>query len=364
MAHVLCGLKIPADSKVLIGPQTGDDAGVYKISEDLALIQSLDFFTPIVDDPFDFGRIAAANALSDIYAMGGEPKTAMNIVAFPAKKMDLQILREILAGGMEILARTGTALLGGHSVQDDELKYGLSVTGFVHPQKIIANKGLRSGDSLILTKPLGTGIINTAIKAGFAQPETITAAVDLMTTLNQSASWVMKSFPVSACTDVTGFGLMGHLAEMVQESSTNIMKISAGHGGTELFCFSGSSGYFVRPPNFWRSGNGHCLLPGQRAFVPLAGSGSCPSFHYRTGGSGTRTYCGFLILIHHQNSKTLSLYFTKNPLRRIPDPSSKVICGVSVSNIWDFPGDQRVSDMGWKSTGYNSQWLVGYGTWR
>ncbi len=220
---MLCGLKIPADSKVLIGPQTGDDAGVYKISEDLALIQSLDFFTPIVDDPFDFGRIAAANALSDIYAMGGEPKTAMNIVAFPAKKMDLQILREILAGGMEILARTGTALLGGHSVQDDELKYGLSVTGFVHPQKIIANKGLRSGDSLILTKPLGTGIINTAIKAGFAQPETITAAVDLMTTLNQSASWVMKSFPVSACTDVTGFGLMGHLAEMVQESSTNIM---------------------------------------------------------------------------------------------------------------------------------------------
>ncbi len=176
-----------------------------------------------MDDPFEFGKIAAVNALSDIYAMGGEPKTAMNIVAFPAKQMDVQILGDILAGGMEILSRTGTALLGGHSVQDDELKYGLSVTGFVHPQKIIANKGLRSGDSLILTKPLGTGILNTAIKAGFAQPETIAAAVDLMTTLNWSAACVMKDFPVSACTDVTGFGLMGHLAEMVEESSTNII---------------------------------------------------------------------------------------------------------------------------------------------
>ncbi len=208
---------------MLIGPQTRDDAGVYQISEELALIQTLDFFTPIVDDPFDFGRIAAVNALSDIYAMGGEPKTAMNIVAFPAKQMDLQILQGILAGGMEILSQTGTALLGGHSVQDDELKYGLSVTGFVHPKKVIANRGLRSGDSLILTKPLGTGIINTAIKAGLAKPKLIETAIDVMTTLNRSAARIMKSFPVSACTDVTGFGLLGHLAEMIQASSTDIL---------------------------------------------------------------------------------------------------------------------------------------------
>ncbi len=176
-----------------------------------------------MDDPFDFGRIAAVNALSDIYAMGGEPKTAMNIVAFPAKRMDLQILQDILAGGMQILSQTGTALLGGHSVQDEELKYGLAVTGFVHPKKVIANRGLGCGDSLILTKPLGTGIVNTAIKAGLARPNTIAAAVGLMTTLNRCAAGVMKSFPVSACTDVTGFGLIGHLAEMIQDSPFNII---------------------------------------------------------------------------------------------------------------------------------------------
>ncbi len=208
---------------MLIGPQTRDDAGVYQLSDDLAMIQTLDFFTPIVDDPFEFGKIAAVNALSDIYAMGGEPKTAMNIVAFPAKQMDLQILQAILAGGIQILSQTGTALLGGHSVQDEELKYGLSVTGFVHPKKVIANRGLRSGDSLILTKPLGTGIINTAIKAGLAKPKLIETAIDVMTTLNRSAARIMKSFPVSACTDVTGFGLLGHLAEMIQDSSANII---------------------------------------------------------------------------------------------------------------------------------------------
>ncbi len=208
---------------MLIGSNAGDDAGVYQVSDSLALIQSLDFFTPIVDDPFDFGRIAAANALSDVYAMGGEPKTAMNIVAFPAGQMDMKILRDVLAGGLETLAQAKVDLLGGHSIRDNELKYGLSVTGFVHPKKVIANKGLRAGDALVLTKPLGIGIINTAIKTGNASPETIADAVSLMTALNRGAAMVMQSFPVSACTDVTGFGMLGHLSEMIENTDTDIL---------------------------------------------------------------------------------------------------------------------------------------------
>ena len=194
---------------------TADDAGVYRISEDLALIQTVDFFTPIIDDPYDFGRISAANALSDIYAMGGVPKTAMNIVAYPMQKLGKDILRAVLSGGIEKLKEAETVLIGGHSIEDDEFKYGLSVTGFVHPQHLYTNKGFRPGDSLILTKPLGTGIINTAIKGGLASPETILKVTDLMAELNKNASEVMKSYPVTACTDITGFGLLGHLAEMV-----------------------------------------------------------------------------------------------------------------------------------------------------
>jgi selenide,water dikinase len=200
---------------VLVGLGTADDAGVYQISEDLALIQTVDFFTPIVDDPYDFGRISAANALSDIYAMGGVPKTAMNIVAYPMQKMGKDVLRAVLAGGNEKLREAETALIGGHSVEDDEFKYGLSVTGFVRPQHLYTNKGLDLGDCLILTKPLGTGIINTAIKGGLASSETILKVTELMAELNKTASEVMKSFPVTACTDITGFGLLGLLAEMV-----------------------------------------------------------------------------------------------------------------------------------------------------
>jgi selenide, water dikinase len=198
-----------------VGLGTSDDAGVYRISDDLALIQTVDFFTPIVDDPYDFGRIAAANALSDVYAMGGVPKTAMNLVAFPLDTMDLKVLKDILAGGIRILEESGTVLLGGHSVEDAELKYGLSVTGFVHPEKILTNQGLRPGDRLILTKPLGTGVMNTAVKAGLASRDQIRDITDLMTTLNRDAAAVMARFSISACTDVTGFGLLGHLAEMV-----------------------------------------------------------------------------------------------------------------------------------------------------
>jgi selenide,water dikinase len=209
------GLTVPTDKNVLVGMGTADDAGVYKVSNDLALIQTVDFFTPIVDDPYDFGRIAAANALSDVYAMGGIPKTAMNLVAFPLGSMDMAVLKNILAGGIRILEESGTVLLGGHSVEDDELKYGLSVTGFVHPDRILANQGLNPGDRLILTKPLGTGVMNTAVKAGLASRGQIKEITELMATLNRDAAKVMTRFPISACTDVTGFGLLGHLAEMV-----------------------------------------------------------------------------------------------------------------------------------------------------
>lgn len=211
-------MDFPTDDNVLIGTATADDGGVYRISDELALIQTVDFFTPIVDDPYDFGRIAAANALSDVYAMGGVPKTAMNIVAFPMAKLGLEVLREMLAGGAAKLREAETVLLGGHSVEDDELKYGLSVTGFVHPQRILANQGLRPGDCLLLTKPLGTGIINTAIKAGLASPALVKLATEQMATLNKYAAEVISHFPISACTDVTGFGLLGHLAEMIWQT--------------------------------------------------------------------------------------------------------------------------------------------------
>jgi len=211
----------------LIGTATADDAGVYKISDELALIQTVDFFPPIVDDPYDFGRIAAANALSDVYAMGGIPKTAMNIVAYPITKLDRQILAEILAGGVEKLKEAKTVLLGGHSVEDDEIKYGLSVTGFIHPEKILANQGLHVGDTLILTKPLGVGIINTAVKGGLASKQAVKEVTELMATLNQNAAAVMQSFSVSACTDITGFGLLGHLAEMISGTDLEVTIDSA-----------------------------------------------------------------------------------------------------------------------------------------
>ncbi len=205
----------PTDENVLVGLDRADDAGVYKISDELALIQTVDFFTPVVDDPFRFGQIAAANALSDVYAMGGTPKTAMNLVAFPVKEMDISVLRQILQGGVDKLTEAGVVLIGGHSIEDKELKYGLSVTGFVHPAQVLTKKNLQAGDRLVLTKPLGTGIVNTVIKAGMASADLIDRVTHLMVELNRDAAEVMARFEVNACTDVTGFGLLGHLAEMV-----------------------------------------------------------------------------------------------------------------------------------------------------
>jgi selenide,water dikinase len=218
----LCGLEFPTDENLIVGLDHADDAGVYKISDDLALIQTVDFFTPIVDDPYWFGQIAAANAMSDIYAMGGIPKTAMNLVAFPVKDMDLSILRQIIQGGLDKMNEAGVILVGGHSVEDSELKYGLSVTGFIHPDRILTKQNLKLGDRLILTKPLGTGIINTAIKGGLASAEIIKTVTGVMATLNRDAAEVMVNFPVHACTDITGFGLLGHLAEMVEDTGVGV----------------------------------------------------------------------------------------------------------------------------------------------
>ena len=212
----------PTDENVIIGLERADDAGVYKISDDLALIQTVDFFTPIVDDPYWFGQIAAANALSDVYAMGGTPKTAMNLVAFPVKQMDLSVLRQIIQGGLDKLTEAEVVLIGGHSIEDKELKYGLSVTGIVHPSRVLTKKNLWPGDRLILTKPLGTGIVNTAIKAGMASVDLTKKVTHLMASLNRDAAEVMLGFDVHACTDVTGFGLIGHIAEMVCGSNMSV----------------------------------------------------------------------------------------------------------------------------------------------
>jgi len=211
-------MQFPTDKNVLVGLDQADDAGVYKISDDCALIQTVDFFTPVVDDPYWFGQVAAANALSDVYAMGGTPKTAMNLVAFPASEMDMSILREIIQGGIDKLAEADVVLVGGHSIEDKEIKYGLSVTGIIHPSLVLTKKSLRHGDRLVLTKPLGTGIVNTAIKAGMASDKLTDNVTRLMASLNRDAAGVMAKFDVSACTDVTGFGLLGHLAEMVRGS--------------------------------------------------------------------------------------------------------------------------------------------------
>ncbi len=182
----------------------------------------MDFFTPIVDDPYWFGQIAAANALSDVYAMGGVPKTAMNLAAFPAKDMDIAVLRRIIEGGLDKMREAGVALVGGHTIEDPELKYGLSVTGFIHPERVLTKKNLKVGDRLILTKPLGTGIISTAIKGGLASKEITDQVTESMAALNKTAAEVMEDFPVHACTDITGFGFLGHLSEMVVGSGCGV----------------------------------------------------------------------------------------------------------------------------------------------
>lgn len=204
------------DPNLLIGYDSKDDAAVYQVSPDIAIVQTLDFFPPMVEDPYTFGKIAAANALSDIYAMGGEVKTALNIVCFP-EKMDLNVLGEIMRGGSEKVIEAGGTLAGGHSIADTDVKYGLSVMGIVHPEKIYPNNNGKPGDKLILTKKLGVGLVCTANRVGEATEASFREAVESMTTLNKYASYACRNYKISACTDVTGFGFLGHLHEMIHE---------------------------------------------------------------------------------------------------------------------------------------------------
>ncbi len=205
-----------------MGFDTADDAAVYRINEDTAIIQTVDFFPPMVDDPFTFGQIAAANALSDVYAMGGQPRLALNLLCFPSDKLPPEAVAAILAGGQDKVAEAGALLCGGHTVEDKEPKYGLAVTGFVHPDRVLTNAGAKAGDMLILTKALGSGILTTAGRAGLTDSRQMQAAIDIMTTLNAAAARVMADFPVHACTDITGFGLIGHASEMAAGSGVTI----------------------------------------------------------------------------------------------------------------------------------------------
>ncbi len=227
--QVLRKLKIPnntslfpehIDENILVGMESADDAAVYRLNDDTAIVSTLDFFPPIVDDPFIFGQITAVNALSDIYAMGGTPSFAENIVCFP-KKLGLDVLSEILCGSKSKLNEAQTSLVGGHSIEDKEIKYGLSVTGFIDPKKIITTKGALPGSKLLLTKPLGVGILMSAVKAGYIKAEDLTETFESMKLLNKNASLVMQEVGVNACTDVTGFGFLGHLLEMIKASGVS-----------------------------------------------------------------------------------------------------------------------------------------------
>lgn len=221
LADLLAGLPKFSDPNLMVGIETSDDGAIYRVSDEVALIQTLDFFTPVVDDPYTFGQVAAANALSDVYAMGGEPKLALNIVAWP-NCVNPKLLGEILRGGADKVKEAGAVLAGGHSIQDDEPKYGLSVTGFVHPDKVFKNCGARPGDVVLLTKPLGTGIVNTAVKAEMASNEAMEEVIRVMTALNKKAKQVIEKYEIHSCTDVTGFGLAGHSMEMAKGSGVTI----------------------------------------------------------------------------------------------------------------------------------------------
>ena len=215
-------LPIQSHPDLLVGMETADDAGVYRLTPEIALIQTVDFFTPVVNDPYTFGQIAAANAISDVYAMGGRPLTALNIVCYPRRTVPKEVLQSILAGGLDKIHEAGALLVGGHSVDDTELKYGLAVTGVVHPDKVLTNAGAKVGDRLILTKPLGTGVIATAMKGRQASPEAAAEAIGVMTTLNRLPAPCLDNLAVHAVTDITGFGLLGHALEMATASQVEI----------------------------------------------------------------------------------------------------------------------------------------------
>lgn len=216
-------MHLVSDPNLIAGIERSEDAGVYKLTDELAIIQTMDFFTPIVDDPYAFGQIAVANALSDVYAMGGKALIAMNIVCFPEKTLGISVLKDVLAGGLDKMHEAGVLLVGGHSVEDQELKYGLSVTGIVHPAKVVLNNGAIAGDRIILTKPLGTGILSTAIKGNMVDEKVVDKVTRSMSALNRKASELMLEAGVHACTDITGFGLLGHAAEMIEGTDVGMV---------------------------------------------------------------------------------------------------------------------------------------------
>jgi len=218
----LAALPIQSHPDLLVGMETADDAGVFRLTPEIALIQTVDFFTPVVNDPYTFGQIAAANALSDVYAMGGRPLTALNIVCYPSRTVPPEVLQAVLAGGLDKIHEAGALLVGGHSVDDPELKYGLAVTGVVHPDKVLTNAGARLRDKLILTKPLGTGVIATAMKGRLASPEAEAQAIQVMTALNRLPGACLENLAVHAVTDITGFGLLGHALEMAVASKVEL----------------------------------------------------------------------------------------------------------------------------------------------
>jgi len=219
---VLGGLHIPADPNLIVGIETADDAGVYRLRDDLALVQTVDFFTPIVDDPFDYGRIAALNSINDVWAMGGVPATALAITCFPKKGVDFSILGGIMRGGLSVLEENGVALVGGHSVDNAQIMFGYAVTGTIHPARVVTNRGARAGDLLILTKPIGTGVISTGIKFGKAAPETVEASLRTMLLSGRRAAALMVETGARAATDVTGFALLGHAFELARASNVTL----------------------------------------------------------------------------------------------------------------------------------------------
>ncbi|MFQ6112772.1 MAG: selenide, water dikinase SelD [bacterium] len=221
LEDVLKKMPVPADSNILVGTDTADDAAIYRIDDQTAIVQTVDFFTPIVDDPYEFGVIAATNSLSDIYAMGARPLFALNVVGFPSNRLPMEVLQQILDGAQSKAKEAGIAIIGGHTVDDPEPKFGLAVTGVVEPKKIVTNRNAQPGDVLVLTKPLGTGILATALKQNLLEKEQAQLLVETMTALNKAGAEAMQAIGVHACTDITGFGLLGHLLEMMQGSNTS-----------------------------------------------------------------------------------------------------------------------------------------------
>lgn len=228
LSHALAGLERRTDPRILVGRETFDDAGIFQLTEELALVQTVDFFAPIVDDPYDFGRVAATNALSDVFAMGGEPITAMNIVGFPVGQLPLEVLTEMLRGGQDAVHEAGAYIVGGHTITDEELKYGLSVTGTVHPQRILTNARAAVGDVLVLTKAIGTGLLSTAAKRGLLGEAELQSLVRSMTTLNAEASRAAVALGMRCATDVTGFGLLGHASHIARASDVTLRITVAG----------------------------------------------------------------------------------------------------------------------------------------